>query len=168
MEFTIPVPPPGTNVPAEVLMPLYSPDQLRLLHKPIPGVPLSSQMISLAEQMQQAEALKVTLTQEQLENANPLLGAKGPVTVPQKSSLGDFDEYGYVAICAIVKNQHSDIREWLEYHRWLGVGKVYVYDNNSTVSSSRRRRGQEVGKQRRQRERERDRGCCWAVGWSAC
>jgi hypothetical protein len=32
-----------------------------------------------------------------------------------------------------VKNQHADLREWLEYHKWLGVGKVYVYDNNSTV-----------------------------------
>jgi hypothetical protein len=114
-------------------MPLYSPDQLRLRHKLIPDVPLESQVISLLEQMQQAAALKVALTQEQLENANPLLGFKGPVKVPEKTGPEEYPD-GYMAICAIVKNQHKDIGEWLEYHRWLGVKKVYIYDNNSTVS----------------------------------
>lgn len=41
--------------------------------------------------------------------------------------------YGDVAICAVVKDQHRDIREWIEYHRWIGVSKIYLYDNNSTV-----------------------------------
>lgn len=84
------------------------------------------------EQVQQAAALKAALTAEQLQNANPLLGPKGPVKVPEKASPDEFLD-GYVAVCVIVKNQHRDIREWLEYHRWLGVSKVYVYDNNSTV-----------------------------------
>jgi hypothetical protein len=57
------------------------------------------------------------------------------VQVPDRSGPGDFPE-GYLAICVIVKNQHRDIREWLEYHRWLGVQKVYLYDNNSSVSGS--------------------------------
>lgn len=55
-----------------------------------------------------------------------------PPPTQKQADPGEFPD-GYVAICAIVKNQHRDIREWLEYHRWLGVGKVYVYDNNSTV-----------------------------------
>jgi hypothetical protein len=55
--------------------------------------------------------------------------------VPEKDDPAEFPD-GYMAICAIVKNQVRDIREWLEYHRWLGVGKVYVYDNNSTVRRS--------------------------------
>jgi hypothetical protein len=62
-------------------MPLYSPDQLRIRHKLIPDVPLTSQVISLLEQMQQAAALKVALSEEQLYNANPLLGPKGAVQV---------------------------------------------------------------------------------------
>lgn len=41
---------------------------------------------------------------------------------------------GYVAVCTVVKDQQQDLLEWLEYHRFIGVGKVYVYDNNSTVS----------------------------------
>lgn len=39
---------------------------------------------------------------------------------------------GYVAICAVAKDQHEDIREWIEYHKWLGFQKIYLYDNNST------------------------------------
>jgi len=113
-------------------MPLYSPDQLRVSHKLVPGVPLESQVISLAEQMQQAAALETTLDKAQLEGAYPLLGPDGPVTLPERSDPSEYPD-GYMAICAIVKNQHRDIREWLEYHRWLGIKKIYVYDNNSTV-----------------------------------
>ena len=38
----------------------------------------------------------------------------------------------YVAMCLAVKDQHADIREWLEHHMRLGVGKFYIYDNNSS------------------------------------
>lgn len=27
--------------------------------------------------------------------------------------------------------QHTDIREWLEHHLLLGVGKVYIFDNST-------------------------------------
>eukprot|EP00775_Hariotina_reticulata_P011536 gene11536-11679_t len=33
---------------------------------------------------------------------------------------------GYIAICAVVKDQGKDLR-------WLGVSKFYIYDNNSTL-----------------------------------
>jgi hypothetical protein len=36
------------------------------------------------------------------------------------------------AVCLVVRNQHADIREWLEHHVALGVGRFYVFDNNST------------------------------------
>ena len=39
----------------------------------------------------------------------------------------------YFAMCLAVKDQHTDIREWLEHHRRLGASKVYIFDNNSTV-----------------------------------
>ena len=38
----------------------------------------------------------------------------------------------YLAMCLAVKDQHADIREWLEHHQRLGVGKFYIYDNNSS------------------------------------
>ena len=39
----------------------------------------------------------------------------------------------YFALCLAVRDQHKDIREWIEHHRGLGVGKIYVYDHNSNV-----------------------------------
>jgi hypothetical protein len=35
------------------------------------------------------------------------------------------------AICAVAKDYHKDIREWLEYHKRMGTSKVYLFDNNS-------------------------------------
>ncbi len=37
------------------------------------------------------------------------------------------------AVCLVVRNQHADIREWLEHHLALGAGRFYVFDNNSTA-----------------------------------
>jgi hypothetical protein len=39
---------------------------------------------------------------------------------------------GYMAVCIVVRDQVQDMRYWLEYHKWLGVGKVYLFDHNST------------------------------------
>lgn len=40
----------------------------------------------------------------------------------------------YAAICAIVKDELKDIREWLFYHLAIGVEHFLIYDNNSQVS----------------------------------
>jgi hypothetical protein len=39
---------------------------------------------------------------------------------------------GYVAVCAVVKDQPRELRYWIEYHRWLGIDKFYLFDNNSS------------------------------------
>lgn len=36
-----------------------------------------------------------------------------------------------LAICAIFKDEAEFLREWLEYHRMVGVGHFYMYNNNS-------------------------------------
>jgi len=89
-------------------------------------------MISVEEQLAQARALGIQLSQEDLLAANALLGAFGPLAKHPRSSIDDWPD-GYFAICAIVKNQYADIREWVEYHRYIGAKKIYLYDNNSTV-----------------------------------
>lgn len=33
-------------------------------------------------------------------------------------------------ICAIAKNEERYIKEWVDYHLWLGFDKIYIYDNN--------------------------------------
>lgn len=37
-----------------------------------------------------------------------------------------------IAICAIIKNEADNIREWIEFHKLVGVGRFYLYDNDST------------------------------------
>ncbi|KAH6763176.1 glycosyltransferase family protein [Perilla frutescens var. hirtella] len=59
-----------------------------------------------------------------------------PVLVPsvakildlgRRSSEGKFE----LCVCTMVWNQASAIREWIKYHAWLGVGRWFIYDNNS-------------------------------------
>ena len=38
----------------------------------------------------------------------------------------------YLAVCAIAKNEGPYFKEWIEWHRKLGVEKFYIYDNEST------------------------------------
>ena len=45
-------------------------------------------------------------------------------------------QQAYLAICLGVKDQNEDLREWIEYHRYIGVGKFYVFDDNSTVPAA--------------------------------
>ena len=35
-------------------------------------------------------------------------------------------------ICAIMRNEHKYIREWVEHHIQIGVSHFYLYDNEST------------------------------------
>ena len=37
----------------------------------------------------------------------------------------------YLAICSIIKDQHTDVREWLLHHLKLGVSKIYIFDDGS-------------------------------------
>ncbi len=35
-----------------------------------------------------------------------------------------------IAICAIAKNENLYIRDWVEYHKNLGIDQIFLYDNN--------------------------------------
>ncbi|MDE7072074.1 MAG: glycosyltransferase family 92 protein, partial [Bacteroidales bacterium] len=38
----------------------------------------------------------------------------------------------YLAVCAIAKDEGPYFKEWLEWHRGMGVEKFYIYNNEST------------------------------------
>jgi hypothetical protein len=38
----------------------------------------------------------------------------------------------YLCVCAIYRNEASYLREWIEFHRLVGVERFYLYDNLST------------------------------------
>ncbi|KAG2489056.1 hypothetical protein HYH03_012492 [Edaphochlamys debaryana] len=41
-------------------------------------------------------------------------------------------KHAYVAACLLVKNEHLYIREFIQYHRWIGIEKFYVWDHQSS------------------------------------
>ncbi|GAX84157.1 hypothetical protein CEUSTIGMA_g11580.t1 [Chlamydomonas eustigma] len=44
---------------------------------------------------------------------------------------------GYSAICAVARNEHLYIEEWIEYHLCLGIDKIYLYDHESDIPLER-------------------------------
>ena len=41
-----------------------------------------------------------------------------------------------LSICAIAKNEHLGLREWVAYHRVVGVDHFFIYDNDSQIPIS--------------------------------
>ncbi len=43
------------------------------------------------------------------------------------------DRYSYkFALCAIFKDEALYLKEWIEYHKFIGIERIYLYNNNST------------------------------------
>ena len=40
--------------------------------------------------------------------------------------------HAYVAFCAVVRNEHGNMAEWVQYHNWIGVDKFYIFDHRSS------------------------------------
>lgn len=66
------------------------------------------------------------------EDDKPSVASGAIVRAPRFVSPGNKGDQGYLAICAILKNEAINILEWIAYHRAIGVEKFYLYDNNST------------------------------------
>ena len=63
-------------------------------------------------------AMKVTTTPGQPKAAS---GSAAPPVQPEQ----------YLALCLAAKDQHLDLREWLDHHLALGVSKIYLFDDHS-------------------------------------
>lgn len=53
------------------------------------------------------------------------------VTIAFPPKRATDNEY-YVTVCAIFKNEASSLKEWIEYHRIVGVEHFFLYNNFST------------------------------------
>jgi hypothetical protein len=42
------------------------------------------------------------------------------------------ESMAYLSVCAIYRNEAQYLREWIEFHRLVGVERFYLYDNLST------------------------------------
>lgn len=45
------------------------------------------------------------------------------------------EDGSYVAACVAVKDRSDDLREWIDYHRALGVGHFYVFETDTAEAS---------------------------------
>ena len=41
------------------------------------------------------------------------------------------DKKYYISICAIFKNEGHNLKEWIEYHKLIGIDHIYLYNNFS-------------------------------------
>ena len=62
------------------------------------------------------------------------LFADGGFTQGPSSVLSQPKKYN-LSICAIFKNEGRYIKEWIEYHRLVGVDHFYLYSNNTSDRS---------------------------------
>lgn len=54
------------------------------------------------------------------------------VSANVQNAVSKVETLSYIAICAVVKDQRLDIREWVEYHNYIGVKRIYIWDNGSS------------------------------------
>lgn len=50
---------------------------------------------------------------------------------PEDTAFDNNPENAYVAICTSSRDENPYIREWVAYHRCIGVGKIYLVDDRS-------------------------------------
>ena len=75
-------------------------------------------------------------------------------------------KYKYeVAICLIFKNEAAYLKEWIEYHRLLGVERFYFYDNESNDNTKEIEKWLIVGKDQSEFDRYNVLKCDWEFEW---
>ncbi|KAG6601388.1 Glycosyltransferase family 92 protein, partial [Cucurbita argyrosperma subsp. sororia] len=53
------------------------------------------------------------------------------LSISKLNELQRNQEKHELCVCTMVWNQAAALREWIMYHAWLGVGRWFIYDNNS-------------------------------------
>lgn len=73
------------------------------------------------------------LQQAQSAGASAQHAAAHAAAVKQRrqEQLGSQPRHAYVAACALAKDEHLNIREWIQYHQWIGIQKFYIFDHQS-------------------------------------
>ena len=41
-----------------------------------------------------------------------------------------------IAICAIIKDEHRYLKEWLDYHLNIGINQIYLYEDTTSKTHS--------------------------------
>jgi hypothetical protein len=92
---------------------------------------MSAEGIPIRDMLDVASLIWVSV--EERQAWMPALPSKRtPLPPSDASSGGERDrESVYLSVCTIYRNAASDLAEWLELHRLMGVQRFYLYDNLS-------------------------------------
>jgi hypothetical protein len=74
----------------------------------------------------------ITIQLEKAETEQPNLNVKveGVCINPHLQNAPKTKKYEF-SVCALIKNEEKYLKEWLEYHKMLGVDHFYLYNNDS-------------------------------------
>jgi hypothetical protein len=70
----------------------------------------------------------------QLLTAPSLTASSEPLT-PQIENQAPQEKKYLLSICSVFKNEDKILKEWIEYHKLVGVDHFYLYNNSSTDNS---------------------------------
>ncbi|KAA0034353.1 glycosyltransferase family 92 protein [Cucumis melo var. makuwa] len=80
------------------------------------------------------KGIRVTVSRGSINSKTHLQVTLPSVARLFNSKLSDLQrnqEKHELCVCTMVWNQAAALREWIMYHAWLGVGRWFIYDNNS-------------------------------------
>lgn len=89
----------------------------------------------LAKALRRNEKLARSLVKAEAQiSPQPKVAEDEPwrAAVPLPTLSRKAEQLGYLAVVAMVKNEGSYLREWLAFHRLVGVQHVFLYDNGSS------------------------------------
>ena len=61
----------------------------------------------------------------------------GMLRQPHPWGLGNRQMKPYLSVCSIYRDHAGYLREWIEFHRLVGVERFFLYDNESTTTIAR-------------------------------
>lgn len=57
----------------------------------------------------------------------------GPTDISSSTYLDSSNTENYIALCAVARDAHQDIREWVyHHHNRLGISVIYIFDHGSS------------------------------------
>jgi hypothetical protein len=130
-------------LPVLLIVLLVLPPTIRSQPRPAPSNPATSKHQQHAIGTMGASMLTTTPYRPRLETYTDQgfgsTGDRHSRHISQVSSVASRPDnrkpqHAYAAACAIMRNEHCNVLEWVEYHLYIGIGKIYIFDHGSTPS----------------------------------
>ncbi|PSC75223.1 hypothetical protein C2E20_2025 [Micractinium conductrix] len=104
----------------------------RLLHLALTGDSVGDSVSDAGDGGDRPPSSAIPCNQNEISNAQHISARELDLQRQRDSILARSPPRGgYLAGCLVVKDQHEDLPDWLDYHAWLGFSHFYVMDDGS-------------------------------------